>query len=277
MTIKEIIERLIEWHQPYENPKTRDTVKSGNINQECTGIALCCWASMDVIEKAAALGCNLLISHESLYYGDEFDLAQFAGITAYENKKRFLEEHNIAVFRDHDHMHGKGKPWVPERVRNDYIYYGFMKVMGWDDYVIGDQMKPTDYIIPEMTGGQLADLLIEKLQLHGIRMVGDPETAVTKVHMIEHCLGKGDDARILEAVRADALIPLEMVDWTAAAYVRDAVAAGQHKIILQPGHFNVEEAGMMYMEKWLPDVIDHTVPVTYIRAEDPFLYRLAGK
>ncbi len=274
MKIQTVIDNLIEWHQPYESPKTRDTFKAGNPQYECTGIVLCCWPSMDVLEKAKTLGYNLIISHESLYYGDEFDNQKFTGLQAFENKKRFLEENHITVWRDHDRMHGKGKPWVPERVRNDYIYFGFMKIMGWEDYVIGDRMKPVRYALPSRKASDLARELIDKLHLNGIRAVGNPEAQVSTIYMAEHCTGKGDDEKILNAVRSDVIIPLEIVDWTLSAFVRDCVSAGKNKVILEPGHFNVEEAGMMYMEQWLPEAIGSTIPVKYIRSEDPFIYMI---
>ncbi|MBQ7993080.1 MAG: hypothetical protein IJ252_08615 [Solobacterium sp.] len=272
MKIQAIIDGLIQWHQPYENDRTRDTFKAGDPQRECTGIALCCWPSMDVLEKTAELGYNLIICHESLYYGDEFDNGKFSGLRGYEDKKKFIDDHQLTVWRDHDHMHGKGRPWVPERVRNDYIYYGFMKVMGWEDNVVGDRMKPVKYVLKKRKASELARELITKLGLNGLRAVGSLDSEVSTVLMAEHCLGRGDDEKILEACRADVLIPLEIVDWTVTAYIRDAVAAGIHKVILEPGHFNVEEAGMMYMEKWLPEVTGNDIPVKYIRSQDPFRY-----
>jgi putative NIF3 family GTP cyclohydrolase 1 type 2 len=273
MKISEILKNLVQWHQPYENPKTRDTVKCGNPDTECTGIAVSCCATPEVIRRAADLGCNLLIAHESLYYGDEFSPEAFAGLDAFEAKQKLLDETGIVVFRDHDHMHGKGKPWVPVRLRNDYIYYGFMKIMGWEDYVVGDTMKPLWYQIPETSAGELARELIEKLNLNGMRMLGKEDTRISKVFMAEHCMGKGDDQRIREASGADAIIPLEICDWTVSTYVRDANELGMSKVIFEMGHFNVEEPGMRYMCEWLPEAIqNHDIPIHYLQSEDMFHY-----
>jgi len=93
MKISEILENLVQWHQPYENPKTRDTVKCGNPDTECTGIAVSCCATPEVIRKAADLGCNLLIAHESLYYGDEiFAGKHLRGWMPFEAKQKLLDE-----------------------------------------------------------------------------------------------------------------------------------------------------------------------------------------
>lgn len=273
MKISEILGLLIKWHQPYENPKTRDTVKCGDPEQECTGIAVSCYGTMEVIEKAVEYGCNLLIVHESLFYGDEYPLERFKDLNAFQKKQKLLEESGIVVFRDHDHMHGKGKPWVPERLRNDYIYYGFMKSMEWEDYVEGDKMKPLRYKIPEITVGALADELMEKMNLNGMRIIGQKDTKVQKIFMAEHCTGKGDDEKILACADADVIIPLEICDWTVSAYVRDAIAAGEPKAILEMGHFNVEEPGMRYMCEWLPEAIQNTqIPIRFIQSGDMFQY-----
>ncbi len=276
MKIQEIIDRLIAWHQPYENPKTRDTIKCGDPNQECTGIAITCYASVEVIEQTIANGCNLLIAHESIYYGDGYALEQFQGLKGFEAKKKMIEDSGIVIFRDHDHMHGKGKPWVPERVRNDYIYYGIMKESGLEPYVIGDIMKPLRYQIPPCTAEVLAETLMEKMNLNGVRIVGDPATVITEIFFCEHCSGdKGDDQRILEVGNANCIIPLEICDYTMTTYVRDCNAAGDAKVILEFGHFNMEELGMKYMQKWLPEAVGISANmVHYYPAADPFTYQL---
>lgn len=273
MKISTILEQLIEWHQPYENPKTRDTVKFGNPDKECTGIAVSCYGTPEVIKRAAVLGCNLLIVHESLFYGDEYPLERFENLSAFKEKQKLLSDNELVVFRNHDHMHGKGKPWVPERLRNDYIYYGFMKSMEWEEYVVGDKMKPLWYKIPETTVGELARELIEKMHLNGMRIIGKENTRVQNIFMVEHCMGKGDDEKILDCANADVIIPLEICDWTVSAYVRDAIELGESKAILEMGHFNVEEPGMRYMCEWLPEAIhDNEISIHFIQSGDMFHY-----
>jgi putative NIF3 family GTP cyclohydrolase 1 type 2 len=86
-------------------------------------------------------------------------------------------------------------------------------------------------------------------------------------------MGKGDDQRIQEASRADAIIPLEICDWTVSTYVRDANELGMSKVIFEMGHFNVEEPGMRYMCEWLPEAIqNHDIPIHYLQSKDMFHY-----
>lgn len=276
MKINEVIERLIDFHQPYKSAKTRDTVKYGDPDKECTGIVTTVYGSSDVIRKAHELGCNLVISHESIFFGDEFDPETFKGLKAYEEKKKLLEETGIVVWRDHDHMHGQGKnPWHPEmvRTRNDYIFYGLMKVLGWDEYVTGDTLKPLWYKLPEMTVRELAEDMMKKMNLNGCRIVGDLDSKVSTVFVCEHCNGRGDEAKIMQSENADVLIPLEINDWTVTTAIREANMFRAHKAIIEFGHFNVEEAGMKYMaETWLKDVVKNEMPVYFVQSGDSFIY-----
>ncbi|MCD8074785.1 MAG: hypothetical protein LUF27_07085 [Lachnospiraceae bacterium] len=67
----------------------------------------------------------------------------------------------------------------------------------------------------------------------------------------------------------DAIIPLELIDWTVSAYVRDAAQLGHPKIIYNIGHFNFEEIGMKDMLRYLPELVGQ-IPVHYVRSGDAF-------
>lgn len=274
MTIYEVIEKLKQWHQPFTKQDTRDTIKFGIANQECTGIAVTVCATAEVIRKAAELGANLIISHESIFFGDEFSLADFGENETIEKKQDMMLEHGIVVWRDHDHMHGMGKPFAPERVRPDYIFYGIMKELGWEKYVIGDTLKPTWYQIPETTVEELAQFFMEKFNVSGMRLVGSREGKVSTVFFCEHVSGRFDLQKMKDAVNADVMVPLEINDWTLTEYVRDTTTLGKPKTIMEMGHFNVEELGMKYMLQWLPEAIGEEIPLHFVQAGDTYQYVL---
>ena len=46
---------------------------------------------------------------------------------------------------------------------------------------------------------------------------------------------------------------------------------GSPKLMMETGHFNVEELGMKNMEKWLPEVIGN-IDVKFIQSGDTFSY-----
>lgn len=275
MKISEILNSLLNWHAPIDHPHTADTVKIGNPEQECTGIVVTCFCSTDVIRQAIEKNANLIICHEPLFFGDAEEKGVDAADPVYQAKRKLLEDHHIVVWRDHDHLHGPGGPGCTVHTEIDYIYYGIMKELGWADYVEGETTKPMWYHIPKTTVKELAKLFMEKFNLTGVRIVGDQEAEVSTVFVCEHIQGRPNDGEaITKAAKADVMIPLEIVDWTLSAYVRDACQVGISKAIIEMGHFNTEELGMRYMARWLPEVIGTDVPVHFVQSGDSFSYIL---
>ena len=283
MKISEIIEKLNAFHPPMEAPHTCDVVKCGAPEQECSGIVVCCFASYDVIKKAAELGANLVITHEPLFY-DETDSGEWMGNDpVYAAKKKLIDEAGIVVYRDHDHIHAS--PADEGREAPDGIFYGIMEELGWKDYLIGDIKKPLLYKIPKQSAADLAQELMEKLNLTGIRTVGDMNTQVETVFFCQHITGgpgwrpgmeppDREQIRKVNRYNADVIIPFEIVDWTLSAYVRDSAMAGMPKVIFEMGHFNTEELGMKCMAGWLEKAIGEKIPTTYVQSGDSFGYVL---
>ena len=278
MKIKEILDRLTSFHAPLDHPEhTCDTVKCGDVEAECTGIGVTCYVSMEVIRQAREKGLNLLITHESTFYNHDDRTDFLADDPVYREKAAALARAGIVVWRDHDHIHGPGGPAAQVHPYIDYIYYGIARELGWEGYVEGEQTKPLWFHIPETTVAALARELTEKLDLNGVRVVGDVNAHVSTVFLCEHVFGDDHDSALLaKAAGADVMIPLEIVDWTLAEYVRDAAQQGRGKAIIEMGHFNLEELGMKYMARWLPDVIGPGVPVEHLPAGDSFHYILRG-
>ncbi len=273
MKIQEAIDRIYKWHEPFEEHEGgRDKVLCGNPDQELTGIVVTVIATYDVIKEAIKLGYNLIISHESIFFGGRID-TNLEQNSVYVEKKKLIEDNNIVVVRDHDRMHGNGLPFFPERKRNDYIFYGICKELGWDDYVIGDKMKPLWYKIPETTARDLADLFIDKFGLTGMRVVGNMDAKVSTVWFCEHVNGDKRDGKAVEnAQKADAIIPFEICDYTLTQYVVDAAQMGMDKVILEMGHINTEELGMQYCLEWLPEAVGDDVPLKFVQSGDLFRY-----
>ncbi len=275
MKNSEVVEKIIGFSPAEVDAEhTRDTYKYGDPDQECTGVVVTVCATMDVIREAIAKGANLIISHEGIFWGDEFDTEkEFGGDPILAQKRSLLEEGHMTVWRYHDHMHGGfSKPGEPRQF-TDYIYYGIMKQLQWDKYCVGDEKKPVLFEIPETTIEGLCDELVQKANLNGLRIVGSTTGKVSKVFFCEHAQGRFDAKIIRQAKESDVLIPLEIVDWTASSYIRDAVQCGEVKAVLELGHFNFEELGMQYMaEGWLPEVLGDSVPVYFVQSGDSFHY-----
>ena len=274
MKITDVIEAIKGYHPPMDESRTCDVVKCGDPEQLCSGVAVTCYASVKVIEEAARRGDNLIICHEPAFYAHDDQTDWLAGNQVYEAKKALLERHGMVIWRDHDHIHAG--PESRGRSTTDMIFYGIMKSLGWEEYLIGDIRKPLLYEIPETTVRALTGELTEKLGLNGARIIGDPEGRVRKVFLAEHIGGRPKDKeKILrtDAEDYDVLIPLETVDWTILEYITDSAQLGRSRAVISMGHFNFEEAGMRYMaEHWLPELLGGAVPVHYLPAGDLYSY-----
>jgi len=278
MKIATIIEKILAERPKLPNEeRTADTVKIGDPEQECTGIAVTCCATVDVIRKTRELGYNFILCHEPLFSDMDENEEWVRNDPVYAGKKQLLEEAGIVVWRYHDHMHAPGGPGCEVHTERDYIFYGIMRELGWEPYVQGEETKPLLFTIPPTRVEDLAAKLVEAFGLTGCRIVGDRETIASKIFVCEHINGRpGDQRAIRKAAGADVMIPLEIVDWTLSEYVRDSSQLGRGKAIIEMGHFNTEELGMRYLLKWLPGIIGEEQPVTFVQSGDSFSYYLRG-
>jgi putative NIF3 family GTP cyclohydrolase 1 type 2 len=278
LKISEVLETLKRHHPPIDESRTCDTVKFGDPQQECTGIVTTVYASIDVIRRAGELGANLIICHEPLFYTNEDGQEWLQDNSVYQEKARLLSQYKIVVWRDHDHLHGGS----PKRIRQhmDMVFYGIMQELGWEQYCIGFPQKPLLYEIPECSLQTLTETLTEKLNLTGARIVGNPNALVRRVFFCEHINGSSwgghqpdcDAITEIETGNYDVMIPLEIVDWTLSAYIRDAAQLGQNKAIIEMGHFNVEELAMRYMAKWASTLLPKEWKVSFLQSGDSFRY-----
>ena len=55
-------------------------------------------------------------------------------------------------------------------------------------------------------------------------------------------------------------------------YVKDSAELGFDRAIIAPGHFNIEEPGMKYMEKWMDKALPEKIKTTYVQAGDMYTF-----
>lgn len=251
--------------------KNKDFILYGDPDKECTGIVTTCFASIDVIRQAHELGANFIIAHEALFWnhGDRRDWLK--DNETFIAKKKLLDETGIVVWRNHDYIHSginvDGK-WT------DGIFYGVMKEIGFDDFLIGDESMPQKYAVKPLPARDFAELIIERFGLNGLRYIGDLSGTTEKILFPIHIMGQYDDGVLstIEEENIDTVITMEVTDYTVSEYIRDSAMAGRNKRILHVGHFNVEEPGMAYFAKFLPNMIGNDLPITFIKSGDGFKY-----
>jgi len=279
MTIQQIVDKIIAYHPPmpdYDlNPNGCDHFKCGDPQQECTGILISCAASVEVLRKAVELGCNFVLVHEPSFYTHLDPKDWLEGDPVYEAKAKIIEEGNIVIYRDHDRIH---------RHDPDGIYYGIMKELGWEDYLIRSDYvgrhRPVHFRLPETTVGELSRYLIGKMHLNALRIIGDADAKVSTVSFIGHVphetLEKQQiPTKLMREQSVDVVIPLESEDWTVLSYVRDAKQLGMNKAVLMPGHINTEELGMKWAVNWVKELVGEDIPVSFCPSADLYDYIMA--
>lgn len=285
MKNKDVVTKILQYHPLFpENYSGCDNYKCGNPDEECTGVVTALVPTIEVIQKAIELHCNLLIVHEPTFYSTP----DYAGWKAdfanqvFEEKKELLEKNHITIWRDHDHMHAH---------QPDAIFTGVAKYLGWEEYINtqGSQIPSVyRFTIPECTVQELRDDLVSKLKLNGIRYLGIPDAKVKRVSIVGHLMPgfMGMDymdengyyveygttiIRELEQ-NADVVIPGEITEWTVLSYVRDAIQLGKSKAIYNIGHFNLEELGMKFARDWIAELVGETLPVLYVPSGDMYRF-----
>ena len=267
-TAREVIERIKKSVGVPWSDQTVDTFKAGDPDTPVTGIATTFLATYDVLQRAAASGKNLVITHEPTFYEHREQTERLGNDPVLAAKRALIEKHKLVVWRFHDHWHKR---------RPDGIVEGMAKKMGLtpvrvDSGTTWGKDIPFEwppYRIPETTVGQLATAMKDKLKANVIRVVGNRDMKVTRVGFACGAVGSGVQMRMLQSDSVEVLLAGESPEWETTEYVRDAVAAGLRKAVIFLGHRNSEEAGMEYCARWLKEVVPE-VPIEFIPAGDPF-------
>lgn len=259
MRAGEVIERIREHlGVPWRETGYRDTFKFGGPDTEVRGIATTAFVSLEVIERAAAQGLNLIIPHEVTWWNDRDDEGLVSADPLYRRKRELLQQHDMAVFRIHDHMHAQ---------RPDFTYVGSARAIGLDP---ATETAPDShrYLIPETTLGALADAIQRGTGAQAIRVVGDPAARVRRVR-----LGVGYATPALADPEVDVVISGEQQEADGAfdspSYALDAATVGVPKGWIVLGHTVSEEAGMLEMAEWIGGFVPE-VPVRLVPAGEPF-------
>ena len=105
LTASEVMQRVIAATGATPPANTVDTLKAGDPNTVVTGIVTTFMDTYPVLEKAAALDKNLIITHESTFYNHVDDEAPLADDPVEQQELAYIREHHLVVWRFHDTWH----------------------------------------------------------------------------------------------------------------------------------------------------------------------------
>ncbi|PYT65314.1 MAG: hypothetical protein DMG39_29550 [Acidobacteria bacterium] len=242
LTAREVVARIkknigVPWRTP-----TADEFKIGDPDAPITGITTTFMSTLDLLERSVAAGNNFVITHEPTFWCAADVVSDLRDDPLYQHKVKLIEKNK------------------------DGIFAGWNRTMGWEDYVVkGENPFSIQYAVPETSFEGLAREMETKLKMRSMRLVGDPKLGVTRIgnggHYILQCMP--------QLPKVDVLLVFEGREWEAAEYVRDAIAAGQKKALIQLPHEGGEEAGMEECARWLKTLVNE-VPIKFVPSGDPF-------
>ena len=261
LTARDVVQRIQEHVGVPWQKETVDTFKAGDPDTRVTGIAVTMMATFDVLQRTAASGANLIITHEPTFYNhldDLKEIPQKENDAVLAEKLAFIKEHHLVVWRFHDHWH---------RRTPDGIEAGMTHALGWEAF----QDKQNQYLftIPETSLEKLAADLKARLELHSMRAVGDPQMKVTRVALSPGSAGMQREIGALEKPDIQLLITGESREWETVEYAADAVSEKKNKALIVLGHIPSEQAGMEECTRWLKTFVSE-VPVKFVPAAQPF-------
>jgi len=232
--------------------ETVDTFKAGNADDKVTGIAVGMFANMEMLRKAVAGHCNLIIVHEPTFYNHADKKEGLVNDAVYKQKSEYIKQHGLIVFRFHDHWHAT----VP-----DGIYVGMVNKLGWKGNQVDQSM--THFKFEEQTVGEFAGKLQKLLPGSELRIVGDQSMRFTNVALSVGSPGSQSQMDLLNSGSTEVLVAGEGQEWETYQYVLDASMMGMKKAAIFTGHIPSEEAGMEYCAQWMKTFIND-VHIQYI-------------
>lgn len=253
VSVGDIIDKFISQIPGAPFPKTVDTLKSGKKETMVTGVVTTMFATISVIKKTIALGANFIIAHEPTFYNHADETDWLKNSEVFQYKRQLLDQHGIAVWRNHDYVHS---------LKLDGVGQGLLKQLEWEKYYRPDlgsilQLPPTslDVLISHLK----AKLIIDK-----VRYIGDIEQSCEKILFLPGSAGGKRQIAELIATKPDVLICGEIQEWETAEYVRDARTKGERCALVVLGHIASEEPGSAFMANWLkenfPDIQSTHIP-----------------
>jgi len=261
LTAREVVARIQKQVGVPWQSDTVDTFKAGNPDAPVSGIAVTMMATLDVLQRAAAAGDNLIITHEPTFF-DHLDISdqlpEKEADPVLVAKRKFIADHNLVIWRFHDHWHARNP---------DGIEAGMVHALGWEKFQ--DPNNQYLFNIPETSLNTLASDIKRKLGINIVRVVGDPNLRVTRLALAPGAAGLTAHAKALEMPGVQALVIGEAQEWEGVEYVSDAVTEGKQKSLIILSHIPSEQAGMEECARWLKTFVTE-VPIQFVPAREPF-------
>lgn len=261
VTARQVAERIGAHLGAPPRGTTVDGFLAGDPDAPVRGVAVTMMATLDVLQRAAARGLDLVVTHEPLYFdhhGASDAVLASADDPVFAAKAALVAAHGLVVLHQHDAWHDR---------EPDGIQTGVARALGWLEHA-----RPGDhevYDLPPTTLGGLAAHVADALGARALRYVGEPDAAVSAVGLQPGFQGFAHNRDLLSRAGVDAIVIGEAHEWETGEYAADAVTAGLCAGVVVVGHVPSEQEGMAEYARWLRELLPE-VPVELVAAADPF-------
>ena len=247
LTVMQVIDKIKQNVKPHWVITKTDTIVIGNASDTVTGIATCMFADMNILKRAVAVHCNLIITHEPIFYNATNTIPDFMEKDKVLNEKlAYIKENRLTIFWFHDNAHLNNP---------DQILQGLVDELKWK--IISTSPWILEVKKEKLT--TLANDVKKHFNVEGIRVIGNPDLEVSRVGLVP---GLAPTAQmhigVLQRDDVDVILVGEAREWEDYVYTEDAVVQGGKKAAIFIGHLKSEEPGAKYCAAWLKTFINDT-------------------
>jgi len=147
-----------------------DVFLYGDPDVELKKVAVTMMVTQAVLEEAVRCGCNLIITHEPLFYSHQHQYQHLMEDAVYKAKEAYLRTHGLCVFHLHDNLH---------HPRLDYIAVGMAQKLNWGKYRTDESYK--SFKMPDVKLRHIVGDIEAHLEPAALRYIGDADVAYENV------------------------------------------------------------------------------------------------
>ena len=229
---------------------TCDTFKAGDPDTPIEAIAVSWMSTTAALTEAHHRGCQLFITHEPTFYSHMDDDPAFDGDACTLEKRAFLADTGMVVYRCHD---------VWDRQPGDGILDRWAACLGLTAEPVAEETFMRVVPIEPTTAGAFAKDVARRVEPFGqpaALLDGDPDRSVSKVG-----IGTGaiTNSRSYRALGADLGVVTELIWWRDARWAGDSgfpLVVVDHTVSEEPGMLGLVE----YLHRTFPDVRVEYIP-----------------
>jgi putative NIF3 family GTP cyclohydrolase 1 type 2 len=275
-----------KWQDP-----TWDGLQAGSLEAEVTGVAVAWSPTLDVLKRAAASKCNLLLTKAPLYWsegqpgqsgtpsgarflegsagGTPFSVVEESGL--YRLKRDLVAASKLNIFRVAQNW--DGPDGLPVR--------GLLDALQWkaQTTIVADPAAPlTRTAIVALTAAplqQVVDLVKQRTGARAARVIGDSKSLITRVAVHPGYLTLPAILGILSNPNVDLVITGEACEWEAFPYAQDWIDAGHGKAFVMLGLAASSDTSARAFADWVRGTVT-PLRVEHLASGDPFTAVHAG-